>query len=401
MAQNKQIFSDLKVLELASVLAGPSVGQFFAELGADVIKVENLLTNGDVTRHWKLKNEQGEISAYFASTNWSKKSMAIDLNKIKGLEIIHQLVGKIDVVIASYKAGDAEKLKVDYQTLASINPQLIYGQITGYGDDDPRTGYDAIIQAESGFMYMNGEPGGSRLKMPVALIDILAAHHLKEAVLIAMIDRMKNGKGKQVTVSLYDAAISSLANQASNYLVAGQVPEKMGSGHPNICPYGNTFKTSDDHEIILAVGTDKQFQSLCKIIECEELATNPKFANNAERVKNRDDLLLILERKIKNFPKKEILIRLHNNRIPAGSVNNLEEVFSQDLAKNMLITDHTQNRVSLKGVKNMAAKSTIFGMTSHFAPPPLIGEHTTEILKDILSYNQQKIDRLRNEKAIS
>src|SRR5688500_3344177 len=163
------MFENLRVLELASVLAGPSVGQFFAELGAEVIKVENTLTFGDVTRTWKLKEENtDDRSTYFSAVNWGKKSIGIDLTSEKGKEIVYELVQQSDIVIASYKPGDAGKLGVDYKSLAAVNPQIIYGQITGFGSNNPRVGYDAVIQAEAGFMYMNGEPGGNSLKVPVA-----------------------------------------------------------------------------------------------------------------------------------------------------------------------------------------------------------------------------------------
>src|SRR6188768_2577212 len=216
------MFSNLKVIELASVLAGPSVGQFFAELGADVIKIENLKTQGDVTRSWKGSGEQtDERSAYFCSVNWGKRSLAVDLTKKEGREIIHKLIPQADIVIASYKPGDSEKLEMDYRTLTELNPRLIYGQITGYGSNNQRLGYDAIIQAEAGFMYMNGEQGATSLKMPVALIDVLAGHHLKEGILLALLERYQTGKGSFVEVSLIQAAISSLVNQATNWLIAG------------------------------------------------------------------------------------------------------------------------------------------------------------------------------------
>ena len=229
MVTSEPIFSQLKVLELASVLAGPSVGQFFAELGAEVIKVENVRTKGDVTRSWKTAGENtDDRSAYFCSVNWGKKSIAIDLTHPEGRKIIHQLIPKIDVVIASFKPGDAVKLGVDHEVLAAINPQLIYGQITGYGSKNQRVGYDAVIQAEAGFMFMNGEPGRPSLKMPVALIDILAAHHLKEALLLSLLKRERTGRGGFVEVSLIQAAVSSLVNQATNWLVAGKMPGKLG-----------------------------------------------------------------------------------------------------------------------------------------------------------------------------
>ena len=183
-------------MELASVLAGPSVGQFFAELGAEVIKIENPATGGDVTRSWKSAGEDtDDRSAYFCSCNWGKKSVLIDLGDAGHRQKFYKLVETADIVIASYKPGDAEKLKVDYDSLSKINPRLVYGQITGYGLSDDRVGYDAVIQAESGFMDMNGYPQSDPLKLPVALIDVLAAHQLKEALLVALLNREKTGSG--------------------------------------------------------------------------------------------------------------------------------------------------------------------------------------------------------------
>jgi len=259
------MLNGLKVLELASVLAGPGVGQFFAELGAEVIKVENLKTGGDVTRTWKLASEKAEDdrSAYFSSVNWGKKSLALDLTDSSGKSIVQKLAAQTDVVIASFKSGDAEKLGVAYSQLQKVNPKLIYGQITGYGSDNARVGYDAVIQAESGFMDMNGERGGSPLKMPVALVDVLAGHQLKEGLLLALLKREKTGEGSWVEVSLIQAAIASLANQASNWLVAQSLPSRQGSLHPNIAPYGESFETKDGRQVILAVGNDRQFADLC------------------------------------------------------------------------------------------------------------------------------------------
>ncbi|MDX5435772.1 MAG: CoA transferase, partial [Pontibacter sp.] len=209
------IFKDMLVLELASVLAGPSVGQFFAELGAQVLKVENAATHGDVTRSWKLGSEPADTDtpAYFCAANWGKSSLALNLAEPEQLQQLYTYVKRADVVIASYKPGDAEKLKVDYKTLQDLNPRLIYGHITGYGTHDSRAGYDAVVQAESGFMYLNGEPEGPPVKMPVALMDVLTAHQLKEGLLVALLHRERTGLGQLVQVSLLQAAVSALANQ--------------------------------------------------------------------------------------------------------------------------------------------------------------------------------------------
>lgn len=370
------IFKDLRVLELANVLAGPSVGQFFAELGAEVIKIENPKTSGDVTRSWKLAGEAADhsVSAYFSAANSGKKSMGLDLWNPADLSILHQLVAKSDVVIASYKAGDAEKLKVDYQTLKAINSTIIYGQITGYGDEDERVGYDAIVQAETGFMHMNGEPNGNSLKMPVALIDVLAAHHLKEAVLLAYINLLKTNEGAKVSVSLFDAAVSSLANQATNYLVAGHNPIKMGAEHPNIAPYGTVLKTADQKEILLAVGTNSQFQKLCQLLGIDEIAEDSRFKTNTVRVENRKSLNTILLDKAMLFQSVELIKKLNVAQVPAGKLQSVADVFA---ANEGMILKSSQKNV---GLRNFAGELSFFVKNSHLAPPPKYDEHREEIL---------------------
>jgi crotonobetainyl-CoA:carnitine CoA-transferase CaiB-like acyl-CoA transferase len=224
------ILNGLTVLELSSVLAGPSVSQFLSELGASVVKIENKQTRGDVTRTWKLKtetnggNNNDDRTAYFHCCNSGKQSIAVDVTKMAGLDIVHRLVERSDIVVASYKPGDAEKLQLDYNTLRELNPSLIYACISGYGQDDSRAGYDAVIQAEAGFQYMNGSPGSLPCKMPVALMDVLAAHHLKEGILTSLLHRERTGEGSFVQVSLIKAAVSSLANQATGYLIANSIP---------------------------------------------------------------------------------------------------------------------------------------------------------------------------------
>jgi crotonobetainyl-CoA:carnitine CoA-transferase CaiB-like acyl-CoA transferase len=369
-------FKDLKVVELASVLAGPSVGQFFAELGADVIKVENSKTRGDVTRSWKVSGENtDDRSAYFCSVNWGKRSIAVDLSDAGDLAIIHKLVQQADIVIASYKPGDAEKLGVDYKTLSDKNPALIYGQVTGYGHNNSRVGYDAIIQAEAGFMYMNGEADGPSLKMPVALVDVLAAHHLKEGILLAMLEKMHTRKGSLVEVSLIQTAISSLVNQATNWLVAGKLPEKHGSSHPNIAPYGDVFKTSDKQELILAVGNDRQFNDLCDVLDVKTMKNDLMFGSNTARVEHRAQLNSVLQQRISHWTSKELLGKLHHFKIPAGIIQNMRQVFEMGEAKELLLTSN-----ELKGIKNFVAKNSNdqFPKVS-LLPPPHFGEHTEEI----------------------
>lgn len=373
------IFKDLKVLELASVLAGPGVGQFFAELGADVIKVENLRTGGDITRSWKVSGEQtDDRSSYFCSVNWGKKSVALDLNSTAGKEIVQKLASRSDVVIASYKPGDAQKLGVDFKTLSEQNPGLVYGQVTGYGSGNPRLGYDAVIQAEAGFMFMNGEEGGASLKMPVALIDVLAGHQLKEGILLALLNRERTGKGGFVEVSLIQAAVASLVNQATNWLVAGKLPQKKGSAHPNIAPYGDVFKTADKQEILLAVGSDRQFQDLCAVLGITTLAADLNYSSNPARVERRHELNFILQSAIGQFTAAELMMKIHEEKIPAGIIQNLQQVFEMEEAARLVFqADH------VAGVRSFVADTDLFEHRNDLLPPPHFGEHTEEVLKEL------------------
>jgi crotonobetainyl-CoA:carnitine CoA-transferase CaiB-like acyl-CoA transferase len=389
-------FSGVTVLELASVLAGPGVGQFFAELGANVIKVENLKTGGDVTRTWKSSGETtDDRSAYFCSVNWGKRSIAIDLSKTEGQRIVHELASQSDVVIASFKPGDAEKLNVDHKILSAQNPGIIYAQVTGYGSENPRVGYDAIVQAEAGFMFMNGEPGGSSLKMPVALMDVLAGHQLKEGVLLAMLEKTKTMKGKLVEVSLIHSGLASLANQATNWLINRKLPQKQGSAHPNIAPYGDLYRTVDGKEIILAVGSDSQFRSLCSILGIPEVAEDPKFKTNSFRVVNRKTLNLLLAEVIIKRQSSELLGVLLTSHVPAGLVQNIEEAFSLPESKPMLF-----EKDAIPGVRSIAFQP-FPSLSSHFLPPPHFGEHTSEILSKFLNYTSEKTHELRKTGVIA
>lgn len=333
------IFENMLVLELASVLAGPSVGQFFAELGARVTKIENAATHGDVTRRWKVSSEQADTDtpAYFCAANWGKQSLPLDLTKQDDLKRLYELVEQADVIIASYKPGDAEKLKIDFSTLSSINPRLIYGHITGYGPDDARAGYDAVVQAESGFMYLNGEPDGAPTKMPVALMDILTAHQLKEGLLVALLHRERTGKGQLVQVSLLEAAVSALANQATGYLVAGHNPQRLGSEHPSIVPYGSAYTTKDGKQLVLAIGDDRQFRKLCTALGAPEIADNPNYSTNYYRVQYRLEINELLRSLIIQQEREPLLQKLHQQHVPAGAVNTIPQVFELPQARNVLL----------------------------------------------------------------
>jgi len=391
------MLDDLLVLELASVLAGPSVGQFFAELGATVVKIENPRTGGDVTRRWQAPtvddaDENDDRSAYFCCCNSGKQSMALDLSTAAGRDLLHDLAREADVVLASYRPGTAEALGTDYETLSAVNPGLIYGHVTGYGPDRARAGYDAVIQAESGFMHMNGPADGPPTKLPVALMDVLAAHQLKEGLLVALLNRERDGGGAYVPVSLFQAAVSGLANQATNWLVAGHSPQRMGSAHPNIVPYGTPYSTADDQSIVLAVGTDRQFEALCKILQLPDAADNPNFSTNAQRVDHRDALTRVLDARIGQFESEELLAALREQNVPAGAVRDVPAVFDQPTAQKMVLRSEGEPA----GLRQTAFPHPD-GASPSLSPPPHYGEHTSAILRDRLGFSPERIDTLAKE----
>ena len=330
------LFSDLKVIDISTVLAGPSVGMFFAELGAEVIKIEHPI-NKDVTRSWKSSTESiDSISSYFSSINFKKKYLPLDLLIEDDYNQFIELIKNADILISNFKRVDYEKFKISNEFLDKINPNLIQGRITGYGNDSDRVAYDLILQAETGFMSINGTKESGPIKMPVALIDVLAAHQLKEGILLALYERFKTGKGKLVSVSLYQAAVSSLVNQASSYLINGIVPERIGSLHPSIAPYGEIFKTKDNRHLTFAIGSNHQFIKLMHYLNLDELIVDERFVNNQNRVKNRALLFNLMEGKLKFLSSFEIEKFSINNNIPCGIIKTLDEVFENQNAKDLI-----------------------------------------------------------------
>lgn len=361
------IFSHLRVIELSSVLAGPAVGAFFAELGATVIKIEP--PQGDVTRTWKTAAEKSNssISAYYTSVNWGKRCMVLNLKDDADYEKLLTLVKIADVIISNYKVGDNAKFRVAYADLQPLNPRLIYAHITGYGTADPRAGYDAVVQAEAGFMYLNGTPEGPPTKMPVALMDLMAAHQLKEAILVALYHRMQTGNGCQVSVSLLDAGLASLANQSAAWLVASDAPRRIGSEHPSIAPYGSVFATRDGQQLILAVGNDKQFAKLCEVLGLNDLPTDARFATNPFRVQNRTALLALLRERIITFDRDALLSALHQLEVPAGAVHTVQQACALPAAQRLLLHDAA---TGLRGLRTVAFQGPATWQQEQLSPPP-------------------------------
>ena len=374
---NPLVFAGLRVLELASVLAGPQVGQFFAELGSAVLKVES--PAGDVTRTWKTSAEtaaasaaaEPPVSAYFAASNWGKQSLMLDLTTSAGQAELHRLARLADIVLSSFKPGDAEKLCADYATLSAENPRLIYGHLTGYGPDNPRAGYDAVLQAEAGFLHLNAAgPGQPPQKMPVAVVDLLAAHQLKEGLLTALFQRERTGRGALVQVSLLHSALAALANQAATYLVTGHDPEPLGSGHPSIVPYGTVYRTAGGCPLVLAVGSDGQFRQLCAALDRAEWGTDARFQTNAARVAHRPELEVLLTETIATRHADELLAELERRAVPAGAVRTVGEALARHSAQAMLLPGAAGIRA---GLRTVAFRSSAWEVAAQLSAPPGLG----------------------------
>ncbi|MCC7302828.1 MAG: CoA transferase [Bacteroidia bacterium] len=325
--------SDLRVLEFAGVLAGPSVGQFFAECGAAVTKVES--PSGDITRSWRIPGEQTPkgTSAYYLSVNHGKKVVRINIGDPGKRKSLEKLVRSHDIVIVNFSRGTEKKYGLSPVHLHRMNPSAIIGRIAGYHDQPDRPAFDLVLQAESGMLSMNGtrtQPA----KLPVAFIDLFAAHQLKEGILCALAE---GKKGVLVSVSLMDAAMASLANQAGNYLLGGKMPLPQGMLHPNIAPYGETILTRDKKKLVLAVGTDKQFRDLCVLINCTSLLKDRRFTTNELRVKHRKALLLSLRRATSTFPSGFFQTAMRKGKLSAGLFRSVGEALDTLPAKSFLV----------------------------------------------------------------
>lgn len=350
-------FEGLKIVELANILAGPSVGMFFAELGATVIKVENKATAGDITRGWKLPSEPQErdYSAYYCSINWGKRVEMLDLAAAPDRTRLYALVAEADVVLTNFKASSAVRMGVSHAELLACNPRLIIGQLDAFPDSE-RPAFDIVLQAETGFLYMNGAPGEPPVKMPVALIDVLAAHQLKEGILVALWRQARMGaSGQVVRASLYDAAIASLVNQATNWLMAGHVPQPMGAQHPNIAPYGDLFTTQDGWLLVLAVGTERQFVALCEVVGLPELATDARFGENTARVAHRGALVAALQEAFAECSGAQLYGALLAAGVPVGRVKDLEAVFAEESAQRLILTERGSD-----GAMTQRVRSAVF-----------------------------------------
>jgi crotonobetainyl-CoA:carnitine CoA-transferase CaiB-like acyl-CoA transferase len=320
----------LRVLELARILAGPWIGQTLADLGADVIKVE--APEGDDTRKWGppfIEHDGDRSAAYFHGCNRGKKSVTADFRTDEGRAVVLDLASRADVLIENFKVGGLAKYGLDYDSLAEINPGLVYCSITGFGQTGPyaaRAGYDFLIQGMSGLMSITGEPDGQPMKVGVAVTDIFTGLYGVIGIQAALAQRALTGRGQHIDLSLLDSATAILANQAMNFLATGTVPGRLGNGHPNIVPY-QVFPVSDGF-IIIATGNDRQYVALCNVIGKPELSDDPRFKTNSDRVANRDALVPVLSEATAAFGKQDLLSRLDAVSVPAGPINTIDDVFA-------------------------------------------------------------------------
>jgi crotonobetainyl-CoA:carnitine CoA-transferase CaiB-like acyl-CoA transferase len=318
----------LKVLELARILAGPWAGQLLADLGAEVVKVERPGV-GDDTRHWGPPFHPDGSAAYFHSCNRGKQSVAINLESEAGQEQVRALVAEADVLIENFKVGGLAKYGLDFSSLATLNPGLVYCSITGFGQTGPyaaRAGYDFIIQGMGGAMSLTGEPDGEPQKSGIAYADLFTGLYSTVAILAALRERDRTGRGAHIDMALLDSQVAVLANQALNWMVSGKIPHRMGNGHANLVPY-QAFRVADG-EIIVAVGNDRQYQRLCAILGRPELAEDERFRTNADRVRNRSELIPLLEAALGTRGRDEFAAALEEAGIPAGPINDVAQVFA-------------------------------------------------------------------------
>ncbi|CAA7617022.1 Predicted acyl-CoA transferase/carnitine dehydratase [Candidatus Terasakiella magnetica] len=398
--------SHLRVLDLSRVLAGPWAGQLLADLGAEVIKVERP-GEGDDTRGWGppfLKDKDGNDtheSAYYLSANRGKKSVAIDFTQAEGQALIHRLVADCDVVLENFKVGGLAKYGLDYATLKAIRPDLVYCSITGFGQDGPyapRAGYDFLIQGMGGLMSLTGASDGEPMKVGVALTDIFTGMYASVAILAALAHRDRTGEGQHIDMALLDVQVAVLANQATNYLVGGQVPRRLGNAHPNIVPY-QAFPTADGH-IILAIGNDGQFRRFCEVAGRPELGTDPLYAVNAERVRHRTQLVPLLEEILASRPSAQWIASLEQANVPCGPINTLPEVFADPQVRHrgMAVTmAHPQS-----GDVTLVANPIRMSATpvSYDRPPPPLGGDTDQILGELLGLDRCGREALRAKGVI-
>jgi crotonobetainyl-CoA:carnitine CoA-transferase CaiB-like acyl-CoA transferase len=402
--------SGLRVLDMSRILAGPWCGQLLADLGAEVIKVERP-GKGDDTRAWGppfLKDRDGREtteSAYYLCANRGKQSITLDIAKPEGQAIARELAQHADILLENYKVGDLKRYGLDYDTLAALNPRLVYCSITGFGQDGPlkdRAGYDFMVQGMGGLMSITGErddlPGGGPQKAGVAIADLMTGMYSGVAILAAIEERHRSGRGQYIDMALLDTQVAWLANQNSNYLIGGEVPRRMGNAHPNVVPY-QTFPTGDG-DLILAVGNDSQFRRFCEAAGIGDVAADPRFANNALRIANRDACAAAIAPAMKLKTTAEWISALEPLGVPCGPIHRLNEVFANPQIRHRRLQVDVPH--PLAGTVPLVANPIKYSRTplDYRTPPPLLSQHTEDVLRGLLGKSDAEIAALRHDGII-
>lgn len=413
--QNLHSLSGVRVLDLSRVLAGPWCTQTLADLGADVVKVERPGA-GDDTRTWGppfLKTDEGvetTDAAYYLATNRNKRSVTCDFSQAEGQELIRAMVPHFDIFVENFKVGDMKRYGLDFETLQKLNPRLVYCSVTGFGQTGPyadRAGYDYAIQGMGGLMSVTGERddlGGGPQKVGVAVADLFTGMFATVAVLAALRHAERTGQGQQVDMALLDTQVAMLANLGANYLVGGKVPGRMGNAHQNVVPY-QVFETAPaadgqkDH-LILAVGNDGQFVKFCAIAGRPDLATDPQYTKNQDRVRNRATLVPLLQEIFLTRPKNEWLSALEQAKVPCGAINTLGEVFSDPHVQARGMVTHWKHTIN--GDVPLVTSPIKLSATPvrQDIAPPLLGQHTDEVLAEVLGMTAQRIAELRTNRTV-
>ena len=400
----------IRVLDMSRILAGPWVGQCLADLGAEVIKIERP-GKGDDTRAWGppfVKDRDGNDTsdaAYFMCANRGTKSLTLDIAKAEGQQIIRELAQVSDILLENYKVGDLKRYGLDYESLATLNPRLIYCSITGFGQTGPyreRAGYDYLVQGMGGIMSMTGEredkPGGGPQRVGVAISDLMTGMYSTVGILAALHERTQSGLGQYIDMALLDTTVAWLANQNANYLIGGQVPSCIGNEHPNVMPY-QTFRTSDGN-MIIATGNDGQYQRLCVAADVPEAAADPRFATNALRIANRDACTAILAHALKTKTTAQWIKLLETVSVPCGPINRLNDVYADPQVQHRGLKIDVPHPKA--GSVPLVANPIKFSRTplAYDIPPPLVGEHADEILRGMLGKSAGEIAGLRAKKIV-
>ena len=402
--------SHIRVLDLTRVLAGPWAAQNLADLGAEVIKIERP-GSGDDTRSWgppfvrdRDGKETGE-SAYFVSVNRGKKSVTLDIATPEGGRLARELAAKCDVLLENYKVGGLAKYGLGYADVKKTNPGIVYCSVTGYGQSGPhahRPGYDFIFQGMGGLMSITGErdelPGGGPQKVGIAVTDVMAGMYASVAVAAALLHRERTGEGQYIDVSLLDTIVAFGANQISNYFASGVVPRRWGNAHPNLLPY-EVFPTADGH-LILGAGNDSQWASFCSAAERRDLASDPRFRTMPDRIRNRDALIPVIQDIMKTRGNHDWIARLEAANVPCGPINSYKEVFEDPQVRHRGLRVEMPHPLagSIAGVASPMRMSET--PVTYDAPPPLLGQHTREVLSGVLGKSDAEIERLREAGAI-